>query len=198
MCKRIRLGTVTYTIANGYLPEMGFTNIETNFMKHFPFYLSLLATCFGAAGNLKADDWGELTNNFKMSIRLETIKAEIQTNQPCVLLIRYKNVSTNETFWVYENGTEYDPAYSFTVISPSGKDISPDMNRFKPCDATAVRHVGPNQILQIKFNLSLLCKFNEEGNYKVIAKYKEAFAFEKRKTFTVVSNPLSVLVVFRK
>ena len=48
------------------------------------------------AGDSQTDEWGAVTNNFPMSISLKGDKNEITTNQPCILLIRYRNVSTNE------------------------------------------------------------------------------------------------------
>jgi hypothetical protein len=148
------------------------------------------------ADDPKTHEWGAVTNNFQMSINLKGDKNEITTNQPCILLIRYRNVSTNEMFRVFEaNGTVYDPSYSFVVISPSGKDISPDMKKVRSGDSWANHEVGPNQTVEIEFNLTYLCKLNEVGTYKIIAKKGQMWSVARDKEFTVVSNPLNVLVI---
>jgi hypothetical protein len=139
------------------------------------------------------DDWGPTTNDLQMSISLNC--SEIKTDQPCVLSIRYRNVSTNEMFRIYEvNGTVYDPTYSFTVTSPSGEDISPDTADIHESGSGQDHHLYPGQILNISFDLSLVCKFDKAGTYQVIAKRNEIWSIQKHRPFTVVSNPLRITV----
>ena len=100
---------------------------------------------------------------------------------------------------MYEvNGTVYDPSYSFVVISPSGKDISPDMKKVHPGDSGADHRVAPNQTVEIEFNLSYFCKLDEVGTYKIIAEKKAMWSPKSQKVFTVISNPLLVSVVSNK
>jgi hypothetical protein len=167
-------------------------------MKTLLTYLLTFVTLFVwqvYADGMKTNDWGAVTNNFQMSISLKGDKSEITNNQPCILLVRYKNVSTNETLNVYE--AEHDPSYSFTVISPSGKDISQDIKKFHPSDSGGYIPVRPNQSVKFEFNLSYLYDLHEVGTYKVIAK-KKVWSFERHQTFTVVSSPLFVSVVSNK
>lgn len=139
------------------------------------------------------DVWGPVTNNLQMAISLSG--GEIETNQPCILSIRYRNISTNETFWIYEvNGTVYDSTYSFKVISPSGVDISPDMSKVHSSDSGEIHWLGPRQTVTIKFNLSAFCRFDETGIYKIVAKRKSIWATKERQDVTAVSNPLEISV----
>lgn len=158
---------------------------------------SLVASVPVFGNGLDTGEWSAATNYLQMSISLDSDNGKIQTNHPCILLIRYKNISTNETFWVYES-SEYNPDYSIIVIAPSGKDISPDMKLIKRSDSGSVLHAAPQKTVEIKFDLSKLCSFNDVGTYKVIVKNKDMFAYERRKTFTVVSNPLLISVVSNK
>ena len=140
-----------------------------------------------------SDTWGPTTNNLQMSISLNC--GEIKTNQPCILSIRYRNVSTYETFQIFEvNGTVYDPTYGFSVISPSGLDISPDMSKVRSGDSAELHRLDPGQTVTIKFNLSFYCKFKEVGIYKIVARKGWLWSREKHRHFAVISNPLKVTV----
>lgn len=154
---------------------------------------TMLSTQRGLANDPNANVWGAATNDFQMSINPNDDQHEFKTNQTCTLLIRYRNISTNDTFWVYER-TEWDPNYAFQVVSPSGKDISPDMENIPHGDSGAVRHVGPGQIIEIKFNLSKLLRFDQIGTYRITAKNKGIWSVEKHTQFRVVSNPLIITV----
>lgn len=160
------------------------------------FYCSLitvLVTWQIFADDLKTNQWGVVTNNVQMSISLTDRGKEIKSSQPVKLLIRFRNISTNETFLVgRENAIENDPGYSWVVISPSGKDISPKP-QIHTGSGGAIPLV-PNQFIEFEFNLSRLCKFDELGTYKIVTK-KSIWSPENQKLFTVVSTPLYVTVV---
>ncbi len=130
-----------------------------------------------------------------MSIKLEDKETHIKARPTAYsLLIRYKNVSTNEPFDIYVvNGTVDDPSYSFVVISPSGKDISPDMKKVQRPFSGADHQVAPGQIDEIKFNLNKYCTLDEVGTYKIFA--KKTIWTNVNKTFEAVSNPLTVTVI---
>jgi hypothetical protein len=86
--------------------------------------------------------------------------------------MRFRNLSTNETFFlIVARDTERDPGFSFLIKSPSGKEISLDAKTNQPYFGSASDiYVGPNQIKELEFNLSRLCKCDESGTYKIIAK----------------------------
>jgi hypothetical protein len=87
---------------------------------------------------------------------------------------------------------ESDGTYSFTVLDPSGKDISPIPNRAIAGSANIIE-VPPDQTRSVEFNLSAVCKISTTGNYNIIAK-KEIWSSDGN-SFQVVSNPLVVTVV---
>jgi hypothetical protein len=168
-------------------------------MKKYFIYCSMLITLFGwqvFAENPKADDWGAISNNLQMSIRLDGKENQIKAGQSFNLLIRYKNISTNETFIFYEvNGTINDRTYSFIVTSPSGKDVSPDMTKIQPSFSGVFRGISSGQIVEIKFNLSKFCSLDEIGAYKITVKKEKILQPAQNKEFAIISNPLSVVVV---
>jgi hypothetical protein len=148
------------------------------------------------AENLKSNDLGATANNFQMTISLEGGEHQIKAGQPYSLVIRYNNISTNETFAIYEvNGTVADPNYSFVVTSPSGKDVSPDMTKIHRPFSGVFRYAPPGQIIEIKFNLSNYCKLDEVGTYKIVAKMEKVLLVAENKTFKTVSNSLNIKVV---
>jgi hypothetical protein len=166
-------------------------------MKIHPTYYLILAVLVVKqvlANGLDADDWGAVTNNLQMSIKLEDKETHLKAGQPYSLLIRYKNVSTNEPLDIYVvNGTVDDPSYSFVVISPSGKDVSPDMKKVQRAFSGADHLVAPGHIDEVKLNLNKYCSLDEVGTYKIIAK-KTIWTYVN-KHFEAVSNPLNVTVI---
>jgi hypothetical protein len=164
-------------------------------MKKYLCFISIYATMIIGrvlAGDTETIEWGAVTNNFQMSISLKCGGHEIKTNEPVVLLIKYRNVSTNETIIVFNHIVPaMDATYSFVVISPSGKDISPNIP--KSLTGSGGNYpISPNQTREFDVDLSQFCKFDELGAYKIISK-KVIFADPKNKWFTVVSNPLSII-----
>jgi DNA-binding beta-propeller fold protein YncE len=146
------------------------------------------------ADDLKTNDWGAVTNNAQMSISLTGGGNEIKTNEPVRLLIRFRNISTNETIAIFRpNAIETDPTFSFIVVSPSGKDVSPSSPKIF-VGSGGVLPIDPNQTVELEFNLSDLCKFDEVGTYKIIAK-KGVGSRDGKKLFVVVSNPLYATIV---
>jgi len=157
--------------------------------------LALLTAVHTTAGEIKTNAWGPATNDVQMAIRLKGNPAQITTNEPVKLLICYRNVSTNRNFTIYRpHFIEHDPGCFFKVISPSGMDI-PFERQFS--QSGGPDPLAPNQTMEIDFNLSVICKFNEAGTYKIIAR-KAIYWPEKRQGFMVVSNPLDVTIVAHK
>ena len=155
--------------------------------------LTLVWQLFASA--LYADDWGPATNGIQMSIRLKSKASEIKMNQPIMLSVCFSNISTNERFRIYRaNAIEFDSGYSWSVISPSGKDISPNMEKIRESESWGSFALLPNKAIEFDFNLSHLCKFSEIGTYKIIGRKAIDF-YGSNKSIKVVSNPLSVTVV---
>jgi hypothetical protein len=123
------------------------------------------------AADTHADDWGPATNNAQMSIQLYGDEHSIASNQPVVLQMRFRNVSTNKGFYfISEVDTERDPGFSFLINSPSGKNISIHGTTNQPYFGSGrLINVGTNQIRELEFNLSRLCTFDEFGTYNIAA-----------------------------
>lgn len=168
-------------------------------MKHYRYWLCLilLPLTFPRvwADNLGPIESGMATNGVQMAIRLKGHTNEVPVNQAVELVISYRNVRSNETFTVYRaNSIEDDSHYTIFIISPTGKDISPDlfrMGRFS--ESGGLVRLAPHQTIELEFNLSRLVKFERVGTYKVILK-NSIFSPQRNKTFRVVSNPLYLVV----
>ncbi len=126
-----------------------------------------------------------------MSISLKDGGRGEREKQPVELTVRYRNVSTNETIFIHKFlATAVDVTYSFHVISPTGKDISPVPPKWSS-GSGADYPVAPGCIKAFEINLSELCKFDEIGAYKVIVK-KMVLRSNRSGWFTVVSNALTI------
>jgi hypothetical protein len=164
-------------------------------------YLSLifitfaLIIAFGAyASDLATNEWGPVTNNVQMSIQLKNGQIEITNGQPCILLIQFKNLSSTEPLEIFQMvWHEGDGSYSFGVIDPFGKNISPISNGIVEGSMISIE-VPPGETRSTDFNLGAICKLGKNGNYKVIAQ-KFIWFNGQRKLVQVVSNPLTVTVV---
>lgn len=146
------------------------------------------------ADEVRTNEWGSVNCNAQMAIGLKGNMKEVKTNQPFRLFVRIKNISSNETFHLYHRlgGDRLDPGLAFVVISPSGKDVSL-IPEIVARGSGANVSVTPNQTHEFEFNLSHLCKFDEVGMYKIIA--KENIGTAGNQPCWVVSNPLYVSVV---
>jgi hypothetical protein len=131
-----------------------------------------------------------------MSLRLEGDKTQVKASGPFSLLIRYRNVSTNETFGLtYDGETPLDDfTYSFIVLAPSGKDISL-AKEMQENSSGYIRQLKPGEIIEVEVNLSKWYSLNEVGTYKITAKKGDMLWAGKPEAFEVVSNPLDVKVV---
>ena len=174
---------------------------------------ALFALSTALAGERTTDAWGPATNNAQMAISVTSpwsqtfqvgdtnvaaarfsVKHEVKVGQPFSLLVRIRNLSTNETLSFYnalQPNTSPDVGLACVVISPSGKDVSPTRTAAGGSGQFAVAR--PNQTTQFEFGLSGLCKLEETGTYKITAK-KNTFG-NADKAFVLTSNTLSVSVV---
>ncbi len=142
---------------------------------------------------------------------------KMQLGDPIVLTIAITNLSTNETFYVpTAHGIYNDNRYSWFVVTPSGKGISPhgDLSRVR---AQSNYTLDPTNITQLIFTfpLSEICAFDEIGDYIITAHRvvdwpggkkgyvtfvdddgtRKRIAVEPQ--FTVVSNPLTIKILQR-
>jgi hypothetical protein len=154
----------------------------------------------GLTGDQKqapANEWGTVTYNTQISIGLKNNVKVFTTNQTVQLLVRIKNLSTNEEYGVaVEQAFILTEGLSLVVISPSGKDISPIFGKSDRFSGT-VLWVHPNQTDGFCFGLNEICKMDEVGTYKVILKMERTTP-DRKKMFEIVSNPLFISVITDK
>jgi hypothetical protein len=120
------------------------------------FILALIsaAVLAGSASGAAGGDWGDITNNVQICLALKGKQREIKPKEPVTVLVRFRNLSTNRTIGVFETGApEYDDTYSWSVISPSGKNISPDFKTIPTCDNGHTLWIPPAHTEQVELNL---------------------------------------------
>jgi hypothetical protein len=160
--------------------------------------LSILAITVAYSTSIGAtniNEWGPATNNLQMSISLEGNNNHIKCGEPANLICRYKNLSTNEVFSVYEfTGVVDDTSYSFIITSPAGEHIKPFVKVQEPASG-AYHFLRPGQIFEIEFDLGKVYKLDQVGTYTIIAKKSEMLLPGKSQAFEVISNTLEVKVV---
>lgn len=144
--------------------------------------------------NISNHQWGSLSCETQISLEITDGEKISTTNESVELTARVKNLSTN-TYHLYVSRTvTHSVGFSFSVISPNGKDVSPP-----PFDPTGALLSGglvivrPNQINGFKFDLKDVCKLDELGTYKVVLKVISRVPGSHQLT-NVVSNPLSITV----
>ena len=139
-----------------------------------------------------AREWGAISNDVQISLRLKDSVDSIKTNEPCSLWISIRTVSTNKTLYIHRwLASRVDSSFMIEVISPSGKSVSPAAEP-APSGSGLVYSVPPNQIYEYEFKLSDICKFNEVGTYTIVA--KKCISFNEKPVCWVTSNPLSLTV----
>jgi hypothetical protein len=100
----------------------------------FIYYTMLLMVVVSRAANGEtiADEWGTVSNEVQMSISLKGGNRILKTNESFQLLVRVKNLyGTN--VWSFLNAlptTDGGGGLDCEIISPSGRDISPDVTYF--------------------------------------------------------------------
>ena len=163
------------------------------------------------------NEWGPITNNVQMAIKIKDNLDGIKTNQPFSLTILITNISTNETFYTERISPGWDDDFTFEVISPSGKDLSPraslhsgysteqrrwraieEERRLPPFIFTLGRGpidpIDPQKAMSTEYNISDFCKFDEIGKYKVVAT-DTIYELATHQSLKVVSDPLYMTFV---
>jgi hypothetical protein len=131
----------------------------------------------------------------ELSRSLKAGSKTINKGDPITLTISFTNASITQTFYMLTSrNIEDDTQYSFTVITPSGKQIAPHAN---PRGAFSGGHrtLAANGTIQFTFALSKVCSFDEIGDYIISATRIMEQHGEKESFFKVVSNPLKIAVV---
>ena len=142
------------------------------------------------AGETQHGEWGAETNGIRMSIELDESCRTNPANHEVVLLCRLNNVTTNQTFEIYEsNKIEFGDSYSFEYVLPSGKKLTPPA--MPGAGSGGFLHIEPQKTKQFQFNLQKLFRFDEAGTYQITAK-RLMVSPTTGKPFKVVSNSLKI------
>ena len=173
-------------------------------MKKHIFYCLLTAVLYTNnlfSQNTNLDHGGSVTNGFRLSISLKGGTNTVPLGQPVVLISRLQNISSNTMVQFLEFVEPIkDGSYGVSITSPTGKDLSPKIYNF-PEGSFGLCDVGPGQIHEAQLQLSLVCKFETIGRYKIVVTKKiralrcQAGSNQLALPFEVVSNPLYVNVV---
>ncbi|HLX69651.1 MAG TPA: hypothetical protein VKV04_08505 [Verrucomicrobiae bacterium] len=175
-------------------------------MKAFSLYLFLIAWVgarsfagaqIGLTDNEKAASqgtWGPVDYSTQVSIGLKDAIHDFRTNQPIDLVVRIKNLSTNEEYSIYlQNSFIFTEGLSLEVLSPSGKDVSPVFQKTSHGSGGVV-WIHPSQTDGFIFDLHEICKMDEFGIYQVSLNIQRRTP-DHRKSFDVRSNRLKVKIV---
>lgn len=142
--------------------------------------------------DLVTSKWGTPSNGVQMSIALDGGNRDIKLHEPFQLLVQFKNFGSSAVWSYIYLAANSEPGNGLrcVVISPSGKDISP--NRKIDGGSGFFVNVPSNGTDSFKFNLPSICKFDEVGTYKITA---QKTIGQSNQWWTVTSNPLLVKVV---
>jgi hypothetical protein len=145
-----------------------------------------------AAGDTNRYEWGPVISNLQMSIHLKDGGTEIKTNQPVEMVMRIRNLSTNQTFtftwWVGTDiipRSQFEPVISRSEVDPPGS-FSEDGSYNRP---VIMASVSPGSIYECKVNGGVITNCKTNSVYTVVA---------RRITGTnlvVISNPIYVKVL---
>ncbi|HEU6447730.1 MAG TPA: hypothetical protein VFV23_04760 [Verrucomicrobiae bacterium] len=125
-----------------------------------------------------------------ISIKCKDLVKEFKTNEPINITIQIKNSSTNDLLFRINN---LPSDFNWTIISPTGKDVSPKPDLRHDAISGSFPKLKPQELWESICDLKDISTLDETGTYKVIIK-KEVFFMPARKKIEIISNPLQVKV----
>jgi hypothetical protein len=151
------------------------------------FFICAMSICQALASDIPASDWGPTNCGAIMALSLPNSATQFKTNQPINVAICIKNVSEGILYLMDTKDTD---DFTFVIISPSNKDVSPAAHPGNGLHLRNItRTVNPNDNMNYLIDLGEVCKFSEIGTYKVTAKRKVIPGCE------TTSNTLNILIV---
>ena len=174
--------------------------------KNIYYYLIafVTVTVCAYASEHATNDLRAATNNVQMTVSLAGNNKKIKYGEPLKLILRFKNISTNETFHFIQTREVTEIAdYSFVINFPSGRQVSL-RKKSLIVDSDTGPSIGPNETFERELEVNKVCQLDEAGTYKIIVQREIWGPLEKRKEtgmvvevpmFTIVSSPLFVQVV---
>lgn len=145
------------------------------------------------AGEVGEGDWGVATNGVQMSIRIKSPEAIVKTNEPIILTVSFRIISTNRTFAVFLDGpVGVLPGLRLAVAVPSGKTL---MLPSIPGDGSGhIVRLSPGGTREFSVDLDRFCRLSEPGNYKITATFDSLLCTTMTNKFDVTSNQLRITV----
>lgn len=138
--------------------------------------------------------WGTESQEMQVSISVKDETKKFTTNEPIALIVRFKNLSTNACYIPVRRVFSENDHFLFSIIAPSGKDISPVFHRVYYAGSGINVCVPPKQVEGFEFDLNDICEMDETGTYKIILKVKKRVS-GSNKLAEVVSNRLYVSIL---
>lgn len=157
-------------------------------------FSNILIICFiishiTFAADTNQCEWGPEAGKCQLSIRMKHGGTEIKANQPVDLILRIRNLSTNETLEIWINGRfELPEVVSAEVWSPSRKQLFSGIPHVRRGSST-FHYIRPQETYEYSLPLGQLSEYQSNGVYKVIVKRKGLHGE------TAISNPLELKVV---
>jgi len=173
-------------------------------MKRYILFFTLIALTvwqtFGAElglsdneKNSATNEWGPVNYYTQISIGINGAKTTFGTNEDVEMLVRVRNLSTNNDYGLYvQEPFTFSDGFKFVVISPTGKDISPPFHKSFRFTGGVV-WVKTNQVDGFRVDLGQICKLNEVGSYKIVLKMKR-WSPDRKTAYEIDSNPLNIVV----
>jgi hypothetical protein len=138
--------------------------------------------------------WGPVALDLQVSISTKNALKRFNTNEPISSIVRFNNLSTNSFGIVMRNNILDNRDFSFSILSPSGKDVSPVFYEDYTGGSGILVYVPPHQINGFQFDINDICKFDEMGTYKIVMMVKNRVPGSNQLA-DVVSNPLYVTII---
>jgi hypothetical protein len=145
------------------------------------------------------NQWGSPTNELQLSISIVGGRIHLKPNEPVMLLVRLRNLSATETVVFHRaNALERSGAFSYTVIAPSGTDVSPPRawQHYQLHGSGHFVDIPPGDLCKMQLDLSQVCTFGETGTYRITIRHQRSRWRDKEhkvwESFDVVSNTLDI------
>lgn len=131
--------------------------------------------------------WGPPTNGIQLSLTSNASTNGADTAQSLMLLIRIRNLSDRMLYV----DLPLDPlrVFSFSIRSPSGRDLSTTPDRDKPGSRSTAQLKPKQERAYRRIALASICDLSEPGSYTIVVRQ---VVFLPAAYVQVTSNPLSI------
>ncbi len=143
--------------------------------------------------------WGDVSNQLRLSISLENGKNEISLGHEILLRVYIQNLTSNRTIHVHEfNQAIMDKSFAVKITSQTGDVLIPEKDISRYGGSGLVYFISPKQIHESELNISLLYGIKTVGLYKIVVTKTISDDFGKNPKTDVVSNPIYIKIGRKK